>query len=55
MAPTAVDAANDTTASELDRLVTSWKRHLRAQHASRPATIATYGAAVGQLGAYLGR
>jgi site-specific recombinase XerD len=49
-------AAEHSTAppetSELEELVASWRRHLRAQHAS-PATISTYGTAVRQLAAFL--
>lgn len=40
------------SAYELDELVSSWRRHLRAQRMS-PATIATYSTAVRQLAGYL--
>jgi hypothetical protein len=39
-------------ADELEELVASWRRHLRAQRMS-PATISTYTVAVRQLAAYL--
>jgi site-specific recombinase XerD len=47
--------SHDTGADDPDgltSLLASWKRHLRAQCAS-PATLETYGIAVGQLRAYL--
>ena len=46
------DTGHDTTGAELDRLVASWQRHLRAQRIS-PATIESYSIAVGQLRAFL--
>ena len=48
-------APHDTGADDPDELMSllaSWKRGLRAQRIS-PATISTYGIAVGQLRAYL--
>jgi len=39
---------------ELDGLLESWRRHLRAQRIS-PATISTYSIAVGQLTRFLAR
>ncbi len=41
-----------TAADQLEELVASWRRHLRAQRMS-PATISTYTTAVRQLAAYL--
>src|SRR5436190_23745967 len=41
-----------STASELNELLTSWRRHLVAQHLS-PATLSTYSTSVGQLSAFL--
>ncbi len=46
------DTPHDTAGAELDLLVGSWQRHLRAQRIS-PATIASYSIAVGQLRAFL--
>jgi site-specific recombinase XerD len=46
--------AHSTVPGELDELVGSWRRHLRAQRIS-PATISTYSTAVGQLAAFLDR
>ena len=52
-APTGkVDDTAPDDPDELLDLLASWKRSLRAQRIS-PATIATYGIAVGQLRAYL--
>lgn len=49
-----IDAAHSTVPGELGELLTSWRRHLRAQRIS-PATISTYSTAVGQLAAFLER
>jgi site-specific recombinase XerD len=53
VAPTGAvhDTAQDEP-DEVEQLLASWKRHLRAQRTS-PATIAMYGIAVGQLRAFL--
>ena len=45
-------APHSTARTELDRLLESWRRHLRAQRIS-PATISTYSTAVGQLSRFL--
>jgi site-specific recombinase XerD len=47
-----VHSTASTAPGELGELLTSWRRHLRAQRIS-PATISTYSTAVGQLGAFL--
>jgi site-specific recombinase XerD len=47
-------AAHSTSRTELDGLLESWRRHLRAQRIS-PATISTYSTAVGQLTRFLER
>ncbi len=49
-APT--ESRHSTATTELDGLLESWRRHLRAQRIS-PATIATYSTAVGQLTRFL--
>ena len=48
------DTPHSTAATELDGLLESWRRHLRAQRIS-PATISTYSTAVGQLTRFLVR
>jgi len=45
---------HSTARTELDGLLESWRRHLRAQRIS-PATISTYSTAVGQLTRFLER
>jgi site-specific recombinase XerD len=45
-------APHSTARTELDSLLESWRRHLRAQRIS-PATISTYSTAVGQLTRFL--
>jgi site-specific recombinase XerD len=45
-------SANDTVSGELDGLVDSWLRHLRAQRMS-PATLSTYGTSARQLATFL--
>lgn len=52
MQATPTDASHSTVSDELAELLASWRRHLRAQRIS-PSTIATYSAAVSQLGAFL--
>jgi site-specific recombinase XerD len=52
MTTTALAGAHHTTDNELLSLVASWRRHLAAQRMS-PATLATYGTAVGQLATFL--
>ena len=49
---TPTDSPHSTSLGELNDLLASWRRHLRAQRIS-PATISTYGTAVGQLAAFL--
>lgn len=50
--PTVVDDTAPSPTAELDELIASWRRHLRAQRAS-PATIATYATAARQLATFL--
>lgn len=52
MESTSTGTVHSTASGELGELLTSWRRHLRAQRIS-PATISTYSTAVGQLGAFL--
>ena len=54
MQPVNTGAAHSTAPTELDGLLESWRRHLRAQRIS-PATISTYSTAVGQLARFLER
>jgi len=54
MQPVSTGAAHSTARTELDGLLESWRRHLRAQRIS-PATISTYSTAVGQLTRFLER
>ena len=54
MRPTPALPTHSTIPGELGDLLTSWRRHLRAQRIS-PATISTYSTAVSQLGRFLGR
>jgi site-specific recombinase XerD len=54
MSPSPANVADDTTTTELDALVASWRRHLIAQRMS-PATLSTYSTAVHQLSVFLVR
>ncbi len=54
MAGPSTDSAHSTATAELDSLLESWRRHLRAQRIS-PATISTYSTAVGLLTRFLAR
>lgn len=54
MRPAPTDAPHSTVPGEFDDLLSSWRRHLRAQRIS-PATISTYSTAVSQLATFLGR
>ena len=54
MQPVSTGAAHSTSRTDLDGLLESWRRHLRAQRIS-PATISTYSTAVGQLTRFLER
>lgn len=48
------DTPHSTVPGEFGDLLSSWRRHLRAQRIS-PATISTYSTAVSQLGAFVAR
>jgi len=52
MQATPTGTPHSTAHTELDSLLESWRRHLRAQRIS-PATISTYSTAVGQLTRFL--